>query len=70
VILNGDSTVGVASTRTITNQLQAATSAVTLFVYTDQEGGEVPRRRGYAFSAIPAAVTQGRIRHTDDLTPA
>ena len=61
VILNGNSTMGVASTRTITNQLQAATSVVKLFVSTDQEGGEVQRLRGYAFSAIPSAVTQGRI---------
>ena len=40
---------------------RAATARVRFFVATDQEGGEVQRLRGPGFSAIPSAVTQGRL---------
>jgi beta-N-acetylhexosaminidase len=60
VILDGNSTVGVTGTHTITSQLQHdAPSHRKLFISTDQEGGLVQRMRGSGFSSIPSAVSQG-----------
>jgi beta-N-acetylhexosaminidase len=60
VILDGNSSLSVSQTRSITNSLQRyAPSSAKLFISTDQEGGLVRRMRGYGFSAIPSAVTQG-----------
>jgi beta-N-acetylhexosaminidase len=60
VILDGNSTVGVAGTHTITSQLQHyAPRHRKLFISTDQEGGLVQRMRGSGFSSIPSAVSQG-----------
>lgn len=61
VILDGNSSLGVARTHTITRRLQTiAPSRVKLFIATDQEGGEVQRLRGPGFTDIPSAVEQGQ----------
>jgi len=60
VILDGNSTLGVAGTATITKQLQSlAPRGVRLFVSTDQEGGLVQRMKGPGFVDIPSALVQG-----------
>lgn len=60
VILDGNSSLGVARTRTVTRRLQSlAPPRVKLFIATDQEGGEVQRLSGPGFTSIPSAVEQG-----------
>ncbi|MEO8095189.1 MAG: glycoside hydrolase family 3 N-terminal domain-containing protein [Pseudolysinimonas sp.] len=60
IFLSGRSTLGVAATRAVVDQLSAAsTSSIPLLVATDQEGGEVQVLRGPGFSSIPSAVEQG-----------
>jgi beta-N-acetylhexosaminidase len=60
VILDGNSSLGIARTHTITRRLQSlAPARVKLFIATDQEGGEVQRLRGAGFASIPSAVAQG-----------
>ena len=63
VILNGHSFLGLAATRRIVNQLQAAVpnSAPGLFVSTDQEGGVVQDLNGPGFDTIPSALQQGEL---------
>lgn len=61
VILNGRSDLGVTGTRSVTDELQAETSDVHLFVAVDQEGGQVQRLHGPGFSEIPSAVEQGKL---------
>jgi beta-N-acetylhexosaminidase len=65
IILTGRSSAGVTATRRITSQLQSlatgsATGGVPLLIATDQEGGNVQVLSGPGFSAIPAALAQGR----------
>jgi beta-N-acetylhexosaminidase len=61
VLLTGRSRSGVASVATRTAALQqAVTGRVGLIVAADQEGGQVQTLTGPGFSAIPAAVEQGR----------
>jgi beta-N-acetylhexosaminidase len=61
VILDGNSTLGVAGTAALTARLQRlAGNGPRLFIATDQEGGEVQRLHGSGFSEIPSAVVQGR----------
>lgn len=64
IILTGRSSAGVASTRHLTDALQAqvtrpATAGLPLFIATDQEGGRVQVLSGPGFSVIPSALTQG-----------
>jgi beta-N-acetylhexosaminidase len=66
VILNGHSFLGVAATRRIVKQLQAAVpaGAPALFVSTDQEGGVVQDLNGPGFDTIPSALQQGQLSVT------
>lgn len=61
VILDGNSSLGVVRTGTVTTRLQALiTRGPQLFIATDQEGGLVQRLSGPGFSSIPPATTQGQ----------
>lgn len=62
VVLDGDSSLGVARTATVTSAIAAglAVDGVEPFVSTDQEGGEVQRLSGPGFSTIPSALRQGK----------
>lgn len=64
VILMGSDTVGVAATARVARTLQrhATSDGVSLWVATDQEGGQVQRLKGPGFSDIPEALTQGTLR--------
>jgi len=64
LILTGRTTTGANAVRAITSRMDAlttgaATSAVPLFVATDQEGGYVQVLQGPGFSRMPTALTQG-----------
>lgn len=64
VFLSGRSTTGTAAPAAATAALRAKVTAAStantpLFIATDQEGGYVQVLRGYGFSAIPTALTQG-----------
>jgi beta-N-acetylhexosaminidase len=62
VILDGNSSLSIIQTRTITDELQSDAPAHTkLFVSTDQEGGLVRRMQGPGFDYIPSAVVQGTL---------
>jgi len=65
VMLTGRSNAGVRATAKVSAALQrkatrSATASVRLHVATDQEGGLVQVLRGSGFSAMPAALTQGK----------
>ena len=65
VILDGNSQLSVAQTRTITDELQSdAPAHARLLVATDQEGGLVRRMQGPGFDDIPRAVVQGTLSPT------
>ena len=60
VILDGNSTLGIAAQRAVTARLQAAAPAHTkLLIATDQEGGLVRRMRGPGFTQFASALVQG-----------
>lgn len=64
IFLSGRSSLGVAGTRAVTNELQATVSAkstggVPLNIATDQEGGYVQVLSGSGVNTIPTALHQG-----------
>jgi beta-N-acetylhexosaminidase len=64
VILDGNSSLSISQTRSITNLLQAAAQSTTnssagLLISTDQEGGLVRRLRGPGFTVMASALVQG-----------
>lgn len=62
VVLMGHNSLGVRKTRQVVNTLQArATSAVSLTIAVDQEGGYVQVLHGPGFSEMPTALRQGKL---------
>ena len=63
VILDGTSYLSASATKQIVDQLRSAATGqgASLFVATDQEGGEVQRMQGSGFSSIPSALNQGQL---------
>jgi beta-N-acetylhexosaminidase len=69
LILTGRTTAGANAVRAITTRMDAltttsATSAVPLFIATDQEGGAVQVLQGPGFSRMSSALTQGTWSHS------
>lgn len=62
VILDGNSSLGIVATATVSGELTAGlgVAGVKPFVATDQEGGEVQRLSGPGFSKMPTALAQGQ----------
>lgn len=64
VVLLGNSTGGVRSTKKVSNKIKKALRArsqVSPLVAVDQEGGDVQRLSGPGFDRIPSAVRQARL---------
>lgn len=61
VILEGNSTAGVAGTRKRTDAIAALGGPAGILVAADQEGGTVQRLKGSGFDTIPSAVDQAKL---------